>query len=117
MSANLNPKTLSDLGKYEADLLIICRRCGRRGIFEVMTIIAHFQSRGWSMVWGNIACRFRCRGTRNDPGCGSKDVSAQMAPRVKAAGSSSSARRSTAQAESEAGAALGSAIAGPALLK
>lgn len=84
MSANHRPQTLSDLlTKYQADLLIVCRKCRRRGIFEVAPIIAHFQSRGWSMVWGNIACRFRCKGTRDDPGCGSKEVSAHMAPRVK----------------------------------
>lgn len=34
-------------------------------------------------MWGNIACRFACRGKGDDRGCGSKDVSAYMAPRVK----------------------------------
>lgn len=83
MSANHSPKDLSDLGKLEADLLIICHACGRKGTFELWPIVNHFRSRGWSTLWGNVACRFRCRGTANDPGCGSKRLSAHMAPRLK----------------------------------
>lgn len=83
VSANHRPNDLSDLRKWDADLLLVCRNCKRRGILELLPIIIHFRSRGCSTAWGNIACRFRCKGTRNDPGCGSKDVSAQMAPRLK----------------------------------
>lgn len=54
MSANHNPKTLIDLCKYDADLLIVCKKCKRKGIFQVTPIIAHFQSRGWSMVWATL---------------------------------------------------------------
>jgi hypothetical protein len=83
MSANRNPKDLGDLSRWDADLLIACRTCGRKGVFELWAILNHFRSRGWSTLWGNVAYRIRCKGTSGDPGCGSKDLSAHTAPRLK----------------------------------
>lgn len=83
MSANRNPKDLSDLSKWGADLLIIGHSFGRKGVFELSAILNHFRSRGWSTLWGNVAFHFRCRGTSADPGCGSKELSAHIAPRLK----------------------------------
>ncbi len=45
MSAIRNPEDLSDLRKWDADLLIICHSCGRKGVFELWAILNHFRQR------------------------------------------------------------------------
>lgn len=58
MSANARPKTLHDLHKWNADLLIVCRSCGRAGVFQLVPILTHFHSKGWNTDWGCVANRY-----------------------------------------------------------
>ncbi len=83
MGFNIRPQDLADLHKWNADLLVRCRRCGRRAVFELVSILNYFRGRGWNTSWGCVAARFVCKGTPDDPGCGSKDLSVRMHPRPK----------------------------------
>jgi hypothetical protein len=72
MGANHRPKDLSDLLRYEANLQVNCRACGRSGTFHTPDVIAYFRSKGWNTAWGMVACRFRCEGLRRQ-GCLGED--------------------------------------------
>ncbi len=81
MGYNIRPKDLADLGRWDADLKITCRSCGRWAVFELLPILNHFKGRGWNTSWGCVAARFICKGTPQEPGCGSKRLRAGLAPR------------------------------------
>lgn len=83
MGFNIRPNELADLGKWDADLKITCRRCRRWAVFELLPILNHFRSRGWNTSWSCVASRFVCKGTQEDPGCGGKELRAGLAPRTK----------------------------------
>lgn len=83
MGYNIRPHDLADLSKFDADLRVRCRRCGRTAVFDLLPILNHFRSRGWNTSWDTVAIRFRCSGTVEAPGCGSKAVSVGLHPRVQ----------------------------------
>lgn len=83
MGANIRPNDLADLCKWDADLKITCRRCGRWAVFDLLPVLNHFRARGWNTAWDCIASHFVCRGTVDDAGCGSRQISPGMAPRMK----------------------------------
>jgi len=83
MGYNIRPNDLADLAKWDADLKIRCRRCDRSAVFELLPILNHFRAQGWNTSWSCVAWHFVCKGTPEDPGCGSKAVSAGMEPRAK----------------------------------
>jgi hypothetical protein len=72
MGFNIRPNDLADLAKWEADLRLRCRRCGRWAVFDLLPILNHFRAMGWNTSWGCVAMRFACKGSADDPGCGSK---------------------------------------------
>jgi hypothetical protein len=79
----IRPNDLSDLGKWDADLRVRCRSCGRSAVFDLLLILNHFRSRGWNTSWDCVALRFICAGTPDAPGCGGKVISVGLHPRVK----------------------------------
>ena len=83
MGFNIRPHDLADLHKWDADLRVRCRRCGRRAVFDLMSILNYFRGRGWNTSWDCVAARFVCKGTPDEPGCGSKAMSVGMHPRPK----------------------------------
>ena len=85
MGYNIRPKDLADLCKFDADLKVRCRRCGRWAVFDILPVLNHFRGRGWNTTWGCVAWHFICKGTNEDRGCGSKDLSVSMVPRPKPA--------------------------------
>jgi hypothetical protein len=82
MGANIRPHELADLAEWDADLKITCRRCKRTAVFDLLPILNHFRAHGWNTSWSCVASRFVCKGTADQPGCGSKDLAAGLAPRV-----------------------------------
>ena len=83
MGFNIRPNDLADLCKWDSDLRVRCRRCGRWAVFDLLPILNHFRSRGWNTSWSCVAARFVCKGSPDDPGCGSKAVSVGLHPRPK----------------------------------
>ncbi len=81
MGANIRPNDLADLAKWDADLKITCRHCRRSAVFDLLPILNYFRARGWNTSWSCVAPRFICKGTVEQPGCGSKELAAGMAPR------------------------------------
>jgi len=83
MGLNIRPNDLADLRKWDADLHVRCRRCGRRAVFDLVSILNYFRGRGWNTSWDCVAPRFVCKGTPDSRGCGSKDAAVGMHPRMK----------------------------------
>jgi hypothetical protein len=73
------PKDLFDLFKFEANLQVTCRRCGRSGVFPTEQVIEYFRHKRWNTSWEMVASRFRCQGFGRE-GCGAKDAEVSMAP-------------------------------------
>jgi hypothetical protein len=74
------PKDLADLARLDANLKVTCRDCGRSAVYELLPILNHFRGRGWNTAWSTIGRRFRCAGTAESPGCGSRDMAVGMVP-------------------------------------
>jgi|GEM_PF-4276207 len=83
MGYNIRPSDLADLCKWDADVKVTCRRCGRWALFELLPLLNHFRSRGWNTSWDCVASHFVCKGTEDDAGCGSREMRVGLAPRVK----------------------------------
>ena len=83
MGFNIRPHDLADLHKWNADLRVRCRRCGRAAVFDLVSILNYFRGQGWNTSWSCVAARFVCKGTPDKPGCGSKAMSVGMHPRPK----------------------------------
>jgi hypothetical protein len=64
------PRTLHDLRRIEANLVVTCRACGRAKEFDLETLIADLLRRRRSLEWHLLPGHFRC----GAPGCGSKDI-------------------------------------------
>ena len=64
------PKTLSDLTRWEANLRVTCCRCGRTGVYATKDMVAYFHARRWNQTWEEVARRFRCSGLARELGRG-----------------------------------------------
>jgi hypothetical protein len=76
VAANHNPKYLSDLARWEANLRVTCRGCSRTGDFDPAETARFFTGMGWSTAWGTIGRRFRCEH------CNTKGADVAMVPKV-----------------------------------
>jgi hypothetical protein len=81
MGYNIRPNDLADLCKWDADLRVRCRSCGRSAMFDLLPILNHFRSKGWNTSWDWVGMHFICAGTPDPPGCGSKSIG--LHPRVQ----------------------------------
>jgi hypothetical protein len=66
-------RRLEDLVKWEADLRVECRECGRQARFSAANMVSWFQSRRWSTSLDSAPQHFRCAGI-DGSGCGSRNV-------------------------------------------
>ena len=82
MGYNIRPNDLADLCKWNADLSVRCRRCGRSAVFDLLPILNHFRSRGWNTSWDCVAGRFICVGVEGAPGCGGKIIAIGLHPKT-----------------------------------
>lgn len=64
------PRTLCDLRKIEANLIVTCRACGRAKEFDREVLIADLMRRQRSLDWHLLANHFRCGADT----CRSKDI-------------------------------------------
>jgi len=65
-----DPKRLSDLNKIEADVRIICRRCGFEEDWTTGDLARHLIAIGGNQAWSEITRYLSCRRV----GCGSPDL-------------------------------------------
>lgn len=71
-----SPKHLSDLARIEADVRIVCRRCGFEEDWTRAALAGHLLAIGGSQVWSEITRHLRCRRF----GCGSTELRALAVP-------------------------------------
>jgi hypothetical protein len=61
-------RTLEDMRKWQADVLVQCRQCGKEARFNAGDIVKWFQACRWSTSLDVAPQRFRCSQ------CGAKDA-------------------------------------------
>ena len=71
-----SPKHLSDLARVEADVRIVCRRCGFEEDWTRAALAERLLAIGGSQVWSEITRHLRCRSF----GCGSTELRALPVP-------------------------------------
>lgn len=72
--------SLDDYARYDADVEVTCRRCGRVALFDARSLVDYFRSRGLNRSLEVAKLKFRCAG-EGDKGCGSRDVKIRARPR------------------------------------
>lgn len=65
-----DPKSLHDLRRIEADILVTCRACGRSRGFDRELLMLDLMRRGQNGDWASLRNRVRCTAAR----CRSRDV-------------------------------------------
>lgn len=72
-----NPKTLSDLDRYDANLRATCVACGHWGDFTVRPIVDYFLWKRWNTALDVAGGRFRCEK------CGHRGARLGLAPKYE----------------------------------
>lgn len=75
MSRMVWPRVLNDIHRFDAFLLLTCKKCGHEAMFEGRAVEEYFRHMHWPTAWELIACRFKCGE------CGSKEIKAGMRAR------------------------------------